>query len=81
MIRIIIEHDENEQLGVLHGVRRSTARKVFEADAGSEYLTLCGEVLYSVSSRLSFKRGIPNCVRCMVAACEEAVLEPAWRAR
>lgn len=72
--RVIAEFDENEQPGVLHGVRRSTASKV--DSGGSQYLTLCGEILISEAKRLSYKRGIPNCIRCTVAACEEAVLWP-----
>jgi hypothetical protein len=73
MTRVITEHDENERPGITHAVRRSTATKVVDADAGSQYLTMCGEMLYSPSKRLSYKRGIPECIRCMVALCEETV--------
>jgi hypothetical protein len=71
--RIILEFDECERPGITHAVRRSTATKVVDADAGSAYQTMCGEMLYSDSKRLSYKRGIPACIRCMVALVEEAV--------
>jgi hypothetical protein len=71
--RIVTETDEYEQPGVTHGVRRTTTT---QCDGGAGYFTLCGEVLISSAKRPSQKRGIPNCVRCVIAACEEAVLWP-----
>lgn len=69
--RVIFEYDENEAPGLLHAVRQSTATKIVDADAGSAYLTMCGEMLYSASKRLSYKRGDPTCVRCTLALIEE----------
>lgn len=69
--RVIFEHDEYEEPGLLHAVRRSTSTKV-DADAGSAYQTMCGEMLYSESKRLSYRRGIPTCLRCTLALVEEA---------
>lgn len=71
--RVVFEHDESDRLTLLHGVRRSTNTKIVDADAQSAYLTMCGEMLYSDMRSLTYKRGIPTCVRCTLAIIEEAL--------
>ena len=69
--RVIFEFDEYERPGLLHAVRRSTTDAAAVADAASLYQTMCGELLYSNTKQLSYKRGIPTCVRCTLALIEE----------
>lgn len=78
MIRVIVEHDEYEMpTPITHGIRRATTKNVlFDSEGGSQYLLMCGELLYSSSKKLCRKRGIPTCLICMVAMVEEAVCFP-----
>ena len=73
--RVIWEHDEIEQPTLAHAIRRARRKSALDGDvdAQSVYQTMCDEILYSQSKTLSRERGIPGCVRCMFALCEEAV--------
>jgi len=74
--RVVFEHDESEEPGLLHAVRRAWSTNADDPDTGSAYQTMCGEMLYSVALYPSRKRGIPTCLRCTLALVEEAFLEP-----
>lgn len=73
--RIVVETDESERPTVTHAVRRATTTKV-DLGHSCAYQTMCGEILVSDAKTPTRKRGIPNCLRCVIAGAEEAVSWP-----